>query len=391
VTDAQSRDLDIALFGATGFTGALTAAYLAAHAGDTRWALAGRNRGKLAALREQLGVDVPIVEADVADPASLRRLAEATRVLVTTVGPYIQHGEPLVAACAAAGTDYLDLAGEPEFVDLTYVRHHATAERTGARLVHACGFDSIPYDLGALFTVQQLPADLPIRLSGYVSAGGRPSGGTLATMLSIQARRREAAAAHAARRRVEPRPADRRVRARAGRPGYERAVGAWVTPLPSIDPQIVVRSARALDAYGPDFEYRHYAAVRNPVFAAGLGAGAVGLAALVRFAPTRGLLGRLLRPGDGPSPAQRAKGWFRVRFVATSGDERVLTEVSGGDPGYGETAKMLAESALCIAHDPLPVAAGQVTTAVAMGDALRLRLERAGIAFRTLRLSGLRG
>jgi short subunit dehydrogenase-like uncharacterized protein len=385
VSSSGQRDLDIAVFGATGFTGALTAEYLAAHApGEIRWALAGRNRGKLEALRDRLGVAVPLLGADIGDPGSIRRLADAARVVVTTVGPYVRYGEPLVAACAEAGTDYVDITGEPEFVDLMYARYHATAERTGARLVHACGFDSVPHDLGALFTVQQMPANRPIRMRGYVSANGVPSGGTFDSAVTALGRRREAAAAHAERRRMEPAMAARRVRAVPGRPGYDRRVGAWVLPLPTVDPQIVVRSARSLDRYGPDFSYSHFLAVKNPFVAAGLGVGVAGAFALAQLPLTRRLLLRLRPSGAGPTAEQREKGWFRARFVADSADERVVTEVSGGDPGYSETSKMLAESALCLAKDQLPGTAGQVTTAVAMGDALRVRLERAGISFRVL-------
>jgi short subunit dehydrogenase-like uncharacterized protein len=391
VTSQKQRELDIVVLGASGFTGALTAEYLAAHApSPTRWAVAGRNQGKLEALRDRLGVDVQVLEADVDDQVSLRRVAEASRVVITTVGPYIRYGESVVAACAEAGTDYVDLTGEPEFVDRVYVRHHATAERTGARLVHACGFDSIPHDLGALFTVQQLPEDLPIRIRGYVSAHGLPSGGTFDSALTIFSRFRQATAAHTERRRAEPgdqpaRPGDvRRARAVAGRPGYDRAVRAWVLPLPTIDPQIVVRSARMLDRYGPDLSYSHFVALGNPVAAAALTAGAAATFALAQVPPARKLLLRLRPSGAGPTAEQREKGWFRVRFVGEAGDRRVVTEVAGGDPGYGETSKMLAESALCLAGDPLPETAGQVTTAVAMGDALRRRLETAGISFRVL-------
>ncbi len=379
------RDFDIVLFGATGFTGALTAEYLAAHApAGTRWALAGRNRDRLDAVRDRLGVDVGVLEADAGDPAGLRRIAESARVVATTVGPYLRHGEPLVQACAEAGTDYLDITGEPEFVDLMYVRHHATAERTGARLVHACGFDSIPHDLGALFTVQHLPENAPIRLRGYVRAGGRPSGGTLDSALTAMSRGRQASAAYKQRRQLEPPPGARKARAVAGRPGYDAAARAWVLPLPTIDPQVVVRSARALDRYGPDFTYAHYAALGNPLVAAGLTAGVGGAFVLAQTPPTRALLRRFLPSGAGPSAEQRAKSWFTVRFVGDSGDQRVVTEVAGGDPGYGETSRMLAESALCLAGDALPETAGQVTTAVAMGDALRTRLEQAGITFRLL-------
>ena len=382
---SRQRELDIVVLGATGFTGVLTAGYLAAHApGATRWAVAGRNRGKLAALCERLGVDVRILEADIGDQASLRRMAEASRVVVTTVGPYLRYGEPVVAACAGAGTDYVDLTGEPEFVDRMYVRHHATAARTGARLVHACGFDAVPPDLGTLFTVQQLPPGRPTRVRGYVSAGGLPSGGTVHSAVTSFSRYRQAAAAHAQRRRTEPGDGVRRVRAIPGRPGYDRDLRAWVLPLRSIDPQIVVRSARALDRYGPDFSYSHFVAVGNPVVAAALTAAAAGTFALAQFPPTRKLLLRLRPSGAGPTAQQREKAWFRVRFIGEAGGRRVVTEVAGGDPGYAETAKMLAECALCLATDVLPQAAGQVTTAVAMGEALRARLERAGISFRLL-------
>jgi short subunit dehydrogenase-like uncharacterized protein len=382
---SRQRELDIVVLGATGFTGALTAEYLAAHgSGATRWAVAGRSRSKLEALRDRLGVDVQILGADIGDQASLRRLAEASRVVATTVGPYLRYGEPVVAACAAAGTDYVDLTGEPEFVDRMYVRHHATAQRTGARLVHACGFDSVPHDLGVLFTVQQLPQHGPIRVRGYVSASGLPSGGTVDSAVTSFSRYGQAAAAHAERRQTEPGAGGRRVRTVAGRPGYDRDVGAWVLPLPTIDPQIVVRSARALDRYGPDFSYSHFVAVRNPAVAAALTAAMAGAFALAQLPATRRLLLRLGPSGGGPTAEQREQAWFRVRFIGDAGRRRVVTEVAGGDPGYGETSKMLAESALCLANDALPETAGQVTTAVAMGDALRARLERAGITFRVL-------
>ena len=379
------RQFEVVLFGATGFTGSLTAEYLAAHApAGTHWALAGRDGGRLRALRDRLGVDAGVVEADVTDARSLRRLAEAGRVVITTVGPYIRYGDGVVAACAEAGTDYVDLTGEQEFVDLTYLRHHATAERTGARLVHACGFDAIPPDLGALFTVQQLPEGQPIRMRGYLSVSGLPSGGTVDSALTAFARWRSGAAARAQRRRVEPINRARRVRGVSGRPGYDRAVEAWVLPLPTIDPKIVVRSARALDRYGPDFSYGHFAALGNPLKAAVLGVGAMGVFALAQVPPARRALSRLRPAGSGPTPQQRAKSSFRLRFVADSGERRVVTEVAGGDPGYGGTSKMLAESALCLAHDSLPSNAGQVTAAVAMGDALRARLDAAGITFRVL-------
>jgi short subunit dehydrogenase-like uncharacterized protein len=152
-------------------------------------------------------------------------------------------------------------------------------------------------------------------------------------------------------------------------------------PFPTIDPQTVLRSARALTRYGPDFSYSHYLVVKRLPMAVGLAAGAGSLIALAQLPPTRKLLLKLKDPGDGPSPERRAKSWFRVRFLGVSNGTRIVTQVSGGDPGYGETSKMLAQSALCLAHDQLPQTAGQVTPAVAMGDALTGRLQREGIRF----------
>ncbi|WP_346538883.1 saccharopine dehydrogenase NADP-binding domain-containing protein [Micromonospora sp. DPT] len=387
----DDRPYDLVLFGATGFTGGLTAEYLARHApAGLRWALAGRNPAKLAAVRDRLTdidaalAELPLLTADVTDAASLRAVAESARVVASTVGPYVHHGEPLLAACAAAGTDYLDITGEPEFVDLMYVRHHAEAVRTGARLVHACGFDSIPHDLGAWYTVKQLPSDAPITVDGFVRAGGRFSAGTYHSALTAFSRTGEMSRAAKERKAVEPRPEGRRVRAVPGRVGRSKEIGMWAVPLPTIDPQVVRRSAAARPEYGPDFRYRHFAAVKRLPTVLVSGVGFAGLIGLVKLPPTRRwLLGRLAS-GQGPTAEQRAKSWFRVRFLGSGGGRRVLTEVSGGDPGYDETAKMLAESALCLACDDLPATAGQVTPVTAMGDALLDRLVKAGITFRVL-------
>ncbi|MFE1953016.1 saccharopine dehydrogenase family protein [Streptomyces sp. NPDC059524] len=387
--EEPARTYDVVLFGATGFVGVLTAEYLAAHAPEgLRWAIAGRDTAKLERLRERLtGIDpacavLPLERADSADPASLRELASRTRVVASTVGPYLEYGEGLVAACADAGTDYVDLTGEPEFVDLMYVRHDARARETGARLVHSCGFDSVPHDLGAYFTVRQLPEGVPLRVDGFVRSNAQFSGGTFASALNQFARARQMLAAHQDRRRHQPRLVGRTAYAPTGAPRYAPEVGAWAVPLPTIDPQVVQRSARALERYGPDFRYRHYAAVKSLPVAVGGVAAVSAVFAAAQVPPARRWLGGRLRPGDGPGEARRAKSWFSVRFVGEGGGQRVFTEVSGGDPGYGETAKMLAESAMCLALDELPATAGQVTTVQAMGDALLERLQEAGLTFR---------
>ena len=386
------REFDVVLFGATGFTGGLTADYLAGATPDgCRWALAGRNPGKLAAVRDRLTAthpelaDLPLLRADATDPASLADVAGRARVVISTVGPYVEHGEPLVAACVEAGTDYVDLTGEPEFVDTVYVKHHRRAVETGARIVHACGFDSIPHDLGALFTVQQLPEGVALRVRGMVRSNATLSGGTFASALGAFARARQMKQAHAERRKVEPRVEGRKVRTAAKRPHHDDESGYWLVPLPTIDPFVVRRSAAALERYGPDFTYSHYAAAKKlPSVVGGIGL-VGGLAAAAQVPPLRRFLLSRLPQGEGPSKERRARSYFSVRFIGEGGGRKVFTEVRGGDPGYTETAKMLAESALCLAFDDNPQTAGQVTTAVAMGQNLLDRLVKAGLEFTVLR------
>jgi short subunit dehydrogenase-like uncharacterized protein len=290
------------------------------------------------------------------------------------------------------GADYVDITGEPDFVDTLLERHDRPARERGVRIVTCCGFDSVPHDLGALFTVTKLPAGEPITLEGFVRANGTFSGGTWHSALN--------AFAHLRGRRRPPRddPPGRKVRGVRPRIRYDKELRAWVCPLPTIDPQIVLRSARALDAYGPDFRYGHYIQIRSSLrLAAGI-AGMGAVVALSQLGPTRELLRRVRAQGEGPSAEERARSWFQVTFRgqvttdagrgahAAAPSRHVLTRVSGGDPGYSETAKMVSESALCLAfdRDRLPPRAGVLTPAVAMGDLLIDRLQQAGIRFELL-------
>jgi short subunit dehydrogenase-like uncharacterized protein len=385
------RPYDIVLFGATGFTGQLTAQYLAAHGGDKlSWALAGRNLAKLREVRDQLMpfnpacADLALLQADANDAASLQAVAQSTRLVISTVGPYIRYGEALVAACADQGTDYVDLTGEPEFVDRMWLAHHERAKATGARIVNSCGFDSIPHDLGAYFTVQQLPEDVPLTVEGFVRAGGEISGGTWHSAITAFSRIREYGKVARERRSREGWPVDRKIGSTAQRIRFEKAVNSWVVPFPSIDPQMVRRSAAADERYGPAFRYGHYIQVKKLSSVVGLVGGA-GVALLgAQFGPTRERLLKFKDPGHGPSAEKRAKAWFRVRFIGKGGGKRVVTEVTGGDPGYGETSKMLAESALCLLRDRLPKRAGVISPTTAMGNKLIERLQKAGIQFRVL-------
>ncbi|HEX4355192.1 MAG TPA: saccharopine dehydrogenase NADP-binding domain-containing protein [Polyangiales bacterium] len=395
----QARTYDIVLFGATGFTGALTAEYLVKHGGKLRWALAGRNREKLARVRDRIaanggGVAAPeLIEADAADPAALRALAESTRVVITTVGPYLRYGEPLVAACAHAGTDYVDLTGESPFVTRMAARYHDIAAANGAKIVNACGFDSIPHDLGALFTVEALRRRLSetdasqasITVEAFVQAKGEISGGTWQSMLTVLSE--GGPSGHdAANERSPLTAADRIVAAVKPQIRYRKEQKLWAVPFPSIDPEVVRHSARLSSDYGREFRYGHYLGMRRLSEVIVFVIGAALFVSLARFKPTRQLLAKLKRSGDGPTEAQRAKGFFQVLFSGRAGDREVRCRVSGGDPGYGETAKMLAESALCLAFDRarLPTCYGVVPSAAAMGHPLIERLQRAGIVFEEL-------
>lgn len=389
------RRFDIVVFGATGFTSALAAEYLARNAPPgLRWALAGRNPAKLGAIRDRVsrirpGLDaISLVQADLADPDSLRRLAEQTRVLMNGVGPYLGQGEQVVGACAAAGTDYLDLTGEHEFVTAVGAMHHDTAVRAGSRIVHACGIESIAFDLGVWYTLRQLPSGGPLQVDGIVRVGGRltPSGGSWATAMTLLGR--PGATVRAMRARASRLSADaastgRTVRIPLGPPRRRPELSCWAVPLPTLDQQIVAQSARDSDRYGPDFRYRHFAGLPSLWIIAA----AVGLPVLIAAAqipPVRRWLRNRQPSGTGPSAEQRAASSFSVHFSGSAAGRTVHTEVAGGDPGYGETAKVYAETALCLALDDLPPTAGQVTTAVAMGDALLERLMKADISFRTV-------
>ncbi|MFT4624917.1 MAG: short subunit dehydrogenase-like uncharacterized protein [Myxococcota bacterium] len=372
----MARALDLVVFGATGFTGRLVAEYLSSHAPERlRWAVAGRDPQRLESLRRGLAAEPEIRVADVSDPASLERLAAETRVLVTTVGPYMQFGEPVVAACAAAGTHYLDITGEPAFVSRSIAAYDAIARESGAVIVHCCGFDSIPADLGALFTVHQLPGPGPKTVHGLVQASGSPSGGTWASLL-------EAMGAPGR----PPRKASERSGPRTHTPAvrWEPELNRWAVKLPVIDPVIVRRTARArVELYGEGFTYHHLLAVRGLRHLAGLGVGVGVLGAAAKVPAARRWLKQLRPAGTGPDAEVRSTGWFRLTFVGRSPTHRVVCEVSGGDPGYTETSRMLSECALLLALGEAP-AGGVQTPGVAFGMAGVERLQRAGIRFEVL-------
>ncbi|HEV7875315.1 MAG TPA: saccharopine dehydrogenase NADP-binding domain-containing protein [Nocardioides sp.] len=399
---ASARTYDLVVFGATGFVGRLLAAYLAEHAPPgTRIALAGRSRARCEEVRAGLppaARNWPVLEADSDDPGSLATMAQQTRVLATTVGPYARYGLPVVEACAAAGTHYADLTGEVLFVRDAIARTDALARATGARIVHACGYDSIPSDLSTMLLGRRAAFDgagglRDVRLVATLRGGF--SGGTIDSMRAqLEAMQEDRSLRRVAGdpfglspdRDAEP---DTRQPPDAGPPA-RAADGRWTAPfvMAPFNSRIVRRSNALQDwAYGRDLSYGEVMGVgRGPlgaIGAAGVTAGLMGTLAAMSFAPTRALLDRVLpAPGSGPSEEIRRKGWFRMVVDATTEDGRRYraTAAGPGDPGYAATAVMLGESALALAldGDRLPERAGSLTPASAMGDVLVERLRAAG-------------
>jgi len=361
-----------------------------------RIALAGRSRDKLERVRAGLPArarDWPLVTADSTDPSSLRALAESAHVVATTVGPYARYGLPLVEACAAAGTHYCDLTGEVLFVREAIDRYDDVARGSGARIVHSCGFDSIPSDLGVLLLRETADADLD-RVRVVATARGGFSGGTLASLLGqVETVSRDRAARRIALRphslspdpAAEPAPDQPHDTA----PPRREPDGLWTAPfvMAPYNTRIVRRSNALADwAYGRGLRYEERMAAGRGIAGAATAVGITGaMGALVGGAalpPTRALLTKLLpQPGSGPSEKTRANGFFRLRFTGTTVDGRSVgaTVAGQGDPGYAATAVMLGESALCLALDTdLPDRAGSLTPATAMGHSLIGRLRAAG-------------
>ncbi|MFM7519174.1 MAG: saccharopine dehydrogenase family protein [Planctomycetota bacterium] len=411
MTGHAPREFDIVVHGASGFVGRLVAGHLARYApAGVRIALSGRSAEKVAAVRATLpgAADWPIVVADAADAAALRALAARTRVVATTVGPYARHGVPLVEACATAGTDSVDLTGEVVFVRECIDRFHGAARTSGARIVNACGFDSIPSDLGVWITARRAAADGAGTLGATAlvmrKAKGGFSGGTIDSLR--QQLRMTGADPALARLVADPFGLDpvRRAPSAGGWPlrdadvawpRRDRSLGEWVGPfvMAPFNTRIVRRSHALLDGgYGPDFHYQEVVgfgtSLASPLRALAMTLGFGALVAGLGFGPTRRLLDRLLpAPGEGPDDEARANGMFALDIVAgTTGGTRYRTRVAAqGDPGYAATSLMLGESALALVvnRDRLPDRAGVLTPATAFGDVLVDRLRAAGMTFVT--------
>ena len=382
-------DFDIIVYGATGYTGRLVAEHLLKTYGvgkDLAWAIAGRNAGKLAEVRAEIGASdsLPLVVADASDPKSLAAMVARTKAIITTVGPYQLYGSPLVEACATAGVDYVDLTGESHWIAKMIPAHEAAAKKSGARIVFSCGFDSIPFDLGVFFaeeTAKKKFGAYAPRARGRMRAmQGGFSGGTLASgMATMAAQQADPSIGAVLADPFALTPGFSGPAQPDGETTYEdKAAGSWVAPfmMAGINTKAVHRSNFLLGhPWGRDFQYDEMLMIPGPPDpnappAAGFSFGG----------------GSMPKPGEGPSKAEREKGFFDQVVIAEFPNGRsVRVSVKGDmDPGYGSTSKMLGESAVCLVRD-VPrsqTPGGCWTTASAMGDALIRRLQaNAGVTF----------
>lgn len=386
----ENQEFDIVVYGATGYTGKLVCDYLNTQYGVGKtltWAMAGRSEEKLASVRDELGIDaaVPLVIADADSADSLHAMVERAAVVLTTVGPYQLYGSDLVAACAEAGTDYVDLCGEPGWMHEMIAAHGDAATRSGARIVFSCGFDSVPFDLGVHYLQQaareQLGHALP-RVRGRVRAmKGTFSGGTLASFKATMA----AAAERPDLVKVLMDPFSLTPgftgpeQPPGTRPVHEADLDSWSAPfvMATINTKNIHRSNYLLNHdYGEDFTYDEMMLT---------GPGENGEAMAKAVAADKSMAESTRKPGEGPSPEERESGYYDVLFVATSPQGEMLKASVRGDrdPGYGSTSKMIAESAVCLLRNPALASGGVWTPAAALGETLIERLqENAGLSFK---------
>jgi short subunit dehydrogenase-like uncharacterized protein len=397
-----ARELDVVLYGATGFVGKLTAEYLASRAGDdARVGLGGRSEEKLERLRAGLGeraADWPLILADSQDEAALAAMADRTTAIATTVGPYRKYGMPLVAACARAGTHYADLTGEPLFMREAIDRFHGAAEETGARIVHTCGFDSVPSDIG-VHLLHEAAGELEETTLVVRRVKAGISGGTLDTMRgTVDEVRGDPSLLKVIGDPYALSP-DRAAEPDLGRERdlrgveHSRDLETWFGPfvMAPVNTRVVRRSNALQDwAYGRHFTYREVMAfgdgVAGRLRALAVAGGTAGLAAGLAMPPTRFVLDRVLpSPGEGPKEEVVREGFYEIEIHARTpaGKRWCCRETAQGDPGYGATSVIFGESALCLAldGDRLPDRAGVLTPATAMGTVLADRLRAAGQTF----------
>ncbi|WP_373185543.1 trans-acting enoyl reductase family protein [Halopseudomonas sp.] len=386
---SKDRELDIIVYGATGYTGRLVCEYLNKQYGvngEVKWAMAGRSQDKIDSVRDEMGIpaDVPTIVADANDLNSIKTMVENTRVLLTTVGPYQLYGSDVVAACAKAGTDYVDLCGEPAWMHEMIAKHHADAKSSGARIVFSCGFDSVPFDLGAYFlqvkAKEKFGAPMT-RIKGRVRAmKGTFSGGTLASFKATMA----AASKKPEMMKVLGDPFaltpgfTGAKQPEGNKPSYDEDLNSWSAPfvMATINTKNIHRSNFLLGhEYGKDFVYDEMMLT---------GPGEKGEATANAVAADKSMANDPRKPGEGPSKEERENGYYDVLFAGSNdkGDSLKVSVKGDKDPGYGSTSKMISESAVCLVKNPDAASGGIWTPASALGSLLIDRLQKnAGLTF----------
>lgn len=386
-----SPKFDLIVYGATGFTGKLVAEYLTTqYRGDAslRWAMAGRSLDKLAAVRDEIGApaDTPLIAADASDPASLAAMVAQTKLVLTTVGPYQFYGNELVAACVDTGTDYVDLCGEPVWMRQMIDKHQAAAEKSGARIMFSCGFDSVPFELGVYFVQQQAKKVLgatAARVKGRVRGmSGTLSGGTAASAkATFDAVAKDLSLVSILKDAFALTPGFKGPKQPAGnKPLYEEDLQSWTAPfmMALINTRNVHRSNMLMGfPYGQDFVY-------DEMVLTGPGEKGEANAKKVMAANAEKTGPNAPKPGEGPSKEEREKGYYNLLFVAIAADGRQVRATVKGDrdPGYGSTSKMISECAIGLLRDGANVKGGFWTPGAALGDSLIKRLvDHAGLTF----------
>jgi short subunit dehydrogenase-like uncharacterized protein len=387
----SSSKFDIVVYGATGFTGQLIAEYLAAHytgKDDPKWAMAGRSKEKLAAVRDAIGApkDTSLIVADAGDPASLKAMVDQTKSVITTVGPYLLYGNELLAACVAAGVDYFDLCGEPIWMRQKIDQHEAAAKKSGARIVFSCGYDSLPFELGVFCAQEEAKKAFgapAARVKGRVrKMSGTLSGGTAASMRAIvEATMRDLSLVTMLRDPFVLTPGfDGPKQPLGNRPVFDEDLKSWTAPfvMANINTRNVHRSNMLLGfPYGKDFVY-------DEMVMTGPGEQGEAIAKKVMAANNKFSGAEVPKPGEGPSKEERENGSYDLLFMAIAPDGRQARAAVKGDrdPGYGSTSKMISECAICLLRDTPDVPAGIWTPGAAMGDRLIKRLvDHAGLTF----------
>lgn len=375
----NNKDLDIILFGATGFTGKLIAKYLAQHATaeDLKWAIAGRDKEKLIKISESFSENKPeIIIADVNDPASLEYMTAQCRILMNAAGPFSRYGKSVVEACIKTSTHYLDITGEPSFIADIYNNHFDDALRQKVCIVNCCGFDSIPADYCAWLTAKKLPLQEPKTLKAYLRTNATFSGGTLTT--AIEALHLETQK-KSVKTKIKRHPDAPRIPIKIH---YSDDIKAWAIPMPVVDPHIVKRSVYRLpDQYGHAVSYAQFF-VRSSLFKVFKTVMPIAIASiLVRFKSFRNRMFNKFKPGTGPNAERRANSKFEVICFGKSASTTAVTKMSGADPGYDETAKMFCEAAFTLADTIIngTIKYGVLTPVEAFGQPLADRLIAAGI------------